>query len=72
MKSQLAPQEAEVNQRKATYELRLRQLDDLKVKAGMTGVLQVLPVEVGQQVAAGANVARVADPTGTEGRAAHR
>ena len=63
MKSQLAPQEADVNQRRATYELRMRQLDDLKVKAGMTGVLQVLPVEVGQQVAAGANVARVADPT---------
>ncbi len=63
IKSQLAPQEADVNQRKATYELRLRQLDDLKVKAGMSGVLQVLPVEVGQQVAAGANVARVADPT---------
>jgi HlyD family secretion protein len=63
MKSQLAPQEADVNQRKAAYELRMRQLDDLKVKAGMNGVLQVLPVEVGQQVAAGANVARVADPT---------
>jgi HlyD family secretion protein len=63
MTSQLAPQEAEVNQRKASYDLRLRQLDDLKVKAGMKGVLQVLPVEVGQQVAAGANVARVADPT---------
>jgi HlyD family secretion protein len=63
LKSQIAPQEAEVNQRKAAYQLRLRQLDDLKVKAGMTGVLQVLPVEVGQQVAAGANVARVADPT---------
>ena len=63
MKSQLAPQESDVNQRKAAYELRLRQLDDLKVKAGITGVLQVLPVEVGQQVAAGANVARVADPT---------
>jgi HlyD family secretion protein len=63
MKSQLAPQEADVNQRRAAYDLRLRQLDDLKVKAGMTGVLQVLPVEVGQQVAAGANVARVADPT---------
>ena len=63
LRSQLAPQEADVNQRKAAYELRLRQLEDLKVKAGMTGVLQVLPVEVGQQVAAGANVARVADPT---------
>jgi HlyD family secretion protein len=63
LKSQIAPQEADVNQRRAAYELRMRQLDDLKVKAGMTGVLQVLPVEVGQQVAAGANVARVADPT---------
>ena len=47
MLSQIAPQEADVNQRRATYDLRLRQLDDLKVKAGMTGVLQVLPVEVG-------------------------
>jgi HlyD family secretion protein len=63
MKSQLAPQEAEVNQRRAVLDLRVKQIDDLKVKAGMTGVLQVLPVEVGQQVAAGANVARVADPT---------
>ncbi len=63
MKSQLAPQEADVNQRKSTYELRLRQLDDLKVKAGMTGVLQVLPVEVGAQVQAAQNIARVADPT---------
>jgi HlyD family secretion protein len=63
MQSQLAPQEADVNGKKAAYELRLRQLDDLKVKAGIHGVLQVLPVEVGQQVAAGANVARVADPT---------
>jgi HlyD family secretion protein len=63
MKSQLAPQEAEVNQRRAAYELRLRQLDDLKVKAGMNGVLQVLPVEVGASVNAGAQIARVADPT---------
>ncbi len=63
LKSQLAPQEADVNLRKATYELRLRQLEDLKVKAGMNGVLQVLPVEVGQQVAAGTQLARVADPT---------
>jgi HlyD family secretion protein len=63
IKSQLAPQEADVNQRRAIYELRVRQLDDLKVKAGMSGVLQVLPVEVGQQVGPGTNVARVADPT---------
>jgi HlyD family secretion protein len=63
MKSQIAPQEAEVNQRRAAYELRVRQLDDLKVKASMEGVLQVVPVEVGAQVAPGTNLARVANPT---------
>ncbi|MEO8075201.1 MAG: HlyD family efflux transporter periplasmic adaptor subunit [Acidobacteriota bacterium] len=61
--SQLAPQEAEVAQRRAAYELRVRQLDDLKVKAGMTGVLQLVPVERGAQVGPGTNLARVADPT---------
>jgi HlyD family secretion protein len=63
LKSQLAPQEAEVAQRRAQYQLRLQQLDDLKVKAGMTGVLSQVPVEVGAQVGPGTNLARVADPT---------
>ncbi len=63
VKSQLAPQEAEVAQRSAQYQLRLREQDDLKVKAGMTGVLSQVPVEVGQQVGPGTNLARVADPT---------
>jgi HlyD family secretion protein len=63
IKSQLAPQEAEVDQRRAAYDLRLRQLDDLKVKAGMNGVLQLVPVERGAQVGPGTNLARVADPT---------
>jgi HlyD family secretion protein len=63
IKSQLAPQEAEVNQRDAAYQLRLRELDDLKVKARMNGVLQQVPVEVGAQVGPGTNLARVADPT---------
>ena len=40
-----------------------RNLGDLKVKAGMNGVLQTVPVEVGQQVGGGTNVARVADPS---------
>jgi HlyD family secretion protein len=61
--SQIAPQEAEVNQRKAQWELRRRQLDDLKVKAGMSGTLQSVPVERGQQVGPGTNLARVANPS---------
>jgi HlyD family secretion protein len=63
MNSQLAPQEAEVNQRKTAWELRRKQLDDLRVKAGMPGTLQLVPVEVGAQVKAGDNLARVADPS---------
>ena len=62
-KSQMAPQEAEVNQREALYQLRIRELEDLKVKARMHGVLQQVPVEVGAQVGPGTNLARVADPS---------
>ena len=61
--SQLAPQEADVNQKKAAWELRRQQLEDLKVKAGMSGTLTVVPVERGQQVAPGTNLARVANPS---------
>ena len=62
IKSQTAPQEADVNQRRAAYDLRLKQLDDLKVKSSMDGVLQLVPVEVGASVQPGANLARVANP----------
>jgi HlyD family secretion protein len=62
MSSQLAPQEADVNQKKAEWDLRRQQLEDLKVKAGMTGTLQLVPVERGQQVSPGTNLARVANP----------
>jgi HlyD family secretion protein len=61
--SQLAPQEADVNQRKATWELRRKQLDELNVRAGMSGTLQLVPVERGQQVGPGTNLARVANPS---------
>jgi HlyD family secretion protein len=63
MTSQLAPQEAEVDLKRAAYELSVRKLDDLRVKAGMNGVLQLVQVEVGAQVAPGTNLVRVADPT---------
>jgi HlyD family secretion protein len=62
LQSQLAPQDAEVDQRRSALQLRTRQLEDLRVRAGMPGVLQSVPVEVGQQVGPGTNLARVADP----------
>lgn len=62
MKTQLAVAQADLDQRRAMVELRRRQVNDLHVKAGMTGVLQQLAVEVGQQVTPGANLARVSNP----------
>jgi len=63
VESQLAPQKAEIDRRKTMAELQRKLLDELRVRAGITGVLQLVPVEVGQQVTPGANLARVADPT---------
>jgi len=61
--SQLGPARAEVDRRKTLYTLQLRLQDDLRVRAGIDGVLQQVPVEVGAQVSPGTNLARVADPT---------
>ena len=60
---QLASKQAEVDQVRAAAQLKLDQVEALHVKAGMTGVLQQLPVDVGQRVKVGDNLARVADPT---------
>lgn len=62
MESQLDAARARTAQLRSTAELRQRQLDGLKVRAGIAGVLQQVPVEEGQQVAAGINLARVARP----------
>jgi HlyD family secretion protein len=60
---QLAVKAAQVDRLRAEARLRRDEADALSVRAGMQGVLQVLPVEVGAQVQPGANLARVADPT---------
>jgi HlyD family secretion protein len=61
--AQLAAQKAKVEQLRALHDLKRQQLDSLKVRAGINGVLEELPVEVGQQVAPGTMLAKVADPT---------
>jgi HlyD family secretion protein len=62
VKAQLAVQQATVDQLKALAGLRKQQLDALRVRARMAGVLQLVPLDVGQQVAPGTNLARVANP----------
>jgi HlyD family secretion protein len=61
-RARLAAQQAKINQQKALYQLKRSQLDALHVRAGIDGVLQLVPVEVGQHVTPGTNLARVADP----------
>jgi HlyD family secretion protein len=58
----LEAQQARVEQQKALYQLRRSQVEALHVRAGINGVLQLVPVEVGQRVTPGGNLARVADP----------
>jgi HlyD family secretion protein len=66
-KAQLEVQEAKVAQLRAQSELKRSQVEALKIRAGMDGVLQRLgdpnnPLQLGQQLAAGALVARIANP----------
>jgi HlyD family secretion protein len=60
--AQLAQQQTRIDQRKAIYGLRKSQLDQLKVRAGVEGVLQLIQAEVGQRISMGTNLARVANP----------
>lgn len=64
--AQLAAQQAEIERLRAVLELRRTQQARLKVRSGIDGVLQRLgdrdTLQVGQQLAAGALVARVANP----------
>lgn len=61
--AQLAVQQAAVDRMRTQVVLKQSQVSALRVRAGLAGVLQLVPVEVGQQVAPGANLARVANPT---------
>ena len=63
MKARLAVQQSDVDQARALLALYRRQVDDLKVRAGFAGILQLVPVDRGQQVTPGLNLARVADPS---------
>jgi HlyD family secretion protein len=62
IEARIRVQQAAVDQARAVAALYESRLQALKVRPGFAGVLQQVPVEVGQQVAPGQNLARVADP----------
>lgn len=61
-KTQLDVLQAQVRQATALYELRKKQVDLLRVRAGFEGVLEQMLVEEGQQVTTSTNLAKVSDP----------
>ena len=63
MRAQTMVQQSLVDQARALLTLTQQQRNELKVRAGLDGMLQLVPVEVGQQVAPGTNLARVANPS---------
>jgi HlyD family secretion protein len=60
--AQLEARLARLRQQERALEERRLAADSLSVKAGIAGVVQSVPVQEGQQLAPGANVARVAKP----------
>ena len=63
MATQLAAEQAEVDRLETIYRLRSDEVADLRVTAGVAGVLQEVPLEEGAGVTPGTNLARVGDPT---------
>lgn len=60
--SQLSAAKSRLGQAQALVDLRRKELESLKVRSPLAGVLQQVPVEEGQQVQPGTNIARVAQP----------
>jgi RND family efflux transporter MFP subunit len=60
--TQLAEQQAKVDQMRALADLKQKQLDELTVRAGIDGVLTELPLQVGQHVTPGTELAKVVQP----------
>ncbi|HZI14702.1 MAG TPA: HlyD family efflux transporter periplasmic adaptor subunit [Myxococcus sp.] len=62
MKEQLAAQQGQVERLKAVARFRRTQVESMKVVAGEDGVLQDLPLELGQWVTPGVLLAKVVKP----------
>jgi HlyD family secretion protein len=62
IETQMAQEQAKVDEARALAELKQKQLDALKVRAGIDGVLVDLPLQVGQHVMPGAMLAKVVQP----------
>jgi HlyD family secretion protein len=60
--SQLAVQQAKIDEMQALASLKQKQLDKLRVRAGVAGVLVEMPLQVGQHVLPGTELAKIVQP----------
>lgn len=58
--AQMLANQAKVNRMRKTLERAQQQVDSLQVRASIDAIVQVMPMELGQQVNAGTNLARLA------------
>ncbi len=63
METELAAEQADVDRLETIYQLRQQEVSDLRLTAGVAGVLQEVPLEEGASVTPGTNLARVGDPS---------
>jgi HlyD family secretion protein len=62
LEAQLQAKQAELEQLRAMYKLKENRLEGLRVRAGITGVLQEQTLKVGQWVTPGTTLAKVVQP----------
>jgi HlyD family secretion protein len=62
IQAQLDSQNVQIEKLQAAYALKKKQVEQLVIRAGAAGVLQEIPVQVGQRVTPGTVLARVSQP----------
>ncbi|MGO8720795.1 MAG: efflux RND transporter periplasmic adaptor subunit [Acidobacteriaceae bacterium] len=62
LETQLAVQKAKVEQARALAQLKQREVDALNVRAGIDGVLVQMPLQMGQHVPVGTELAQIIQP----------
>jgi HlyD family secretion protein len=62
IQAQIEAKRVNIEKLRAAYDLKRKQVEDLRVRAGVDGILQDLPVQVGQRVTLGTVLAKVSQP----------
>ena len=62
IETQMAQEQAKVDEMRTLAQLKQKQLDALRVRAGIDGILVDLPLQVGQHVLPGTMLAKVVEP----------